>query len=166
MLRSLIYIAIFAAGAFIGGVFPSYSFQYQQMLYAQSNQVESDLAPFQEIANRYHKGSIETLIQYHLNSEDPTFHDEGIAIRMMVDSQMRLAEAEAAFGASFVDQLFYLYLKGDPELEQATWDTYTPAFVATEQALVFAATVGLLFIALFFLLSVLVRQFFRAAPGR
>ena len=80
--------------------------------------------------------------------------------------QQARTEAEAAFGASFVDQLFYLYLKGDPELEQATWDTYTPAFVATEQALVFAATVGLLFIALFFLLSVLVRQFFRAAPGR
>jgi hypothetical protein len=158
MLRSLIYIAVFAAGTFVGAIFPSYSFQYQQTLEAQLGQVSTDLALFQDIAERYHKGDLATLIQYHLNSEDPTFHDEGIAIQSMVSDQERLAEASVAFELSFFEQAFYLYRDGDPELERATWDSYTPAFVATEQALIFAVSIGLLFSGVLYLTLVIVRR--------
>ena len=157
MLRSLIYIAVFAAGTFVGGIFPSYSFQYQQTLDAQLHQVASDLALFQEIADRYHNGDLGALIRYHLDSEDPTFHDEGIAIGSMVDDRKRLAEASAAFELSFYEQVVYLYLNGDPELERATWDTYTPALVATEQALLFSVSIGLIFAVVYYFLSTLVR---------
>jgi hypothetical protein len=159
MLRSVIYIAVFAAGTFIGGIFPSYSFQYQHTLDAQLHQVAVDLALFQDIADRYHNGSLARLIQYHLDSEDPTFHDEGIAIQSMVTDQKRLAEASAAFELSFFAQALYLYQNGDPELETATWDTYTPALVATEQALIFALSIGLIFSVAFYLLSAFVRFF-------
>ena len=159
MLRSVIYIAVFAAGTFIGGIFPSYSFQYQHTLDAQLHQVGVDLALFQDIADRYHNGSLARLIQYHLDSEDPTFHDEGIAIQSMVTDQKRLTEASAAFELSFFAQALYLYQNGDPELEKATWDTYTPALVATEQALIFSLSIGLIFSVAFYLLSAFVRFF-------
>ncbi len=157
MLRSVIYIAVFAAGTFAGGIFPSYSFQYQHTLDAQLHQVAADLALFQDIADRYHEGSLAKLIQYHLDSEDPTFHDEGMAIQSMVADQMRLAEASVAFELSFFEQALYLYQNGDPELERSTWDNYTPALVATEQALIFALSIGLIFSVAFYLLSIIVR---------
>jgi hypothetical protein len=163
MLRSLIYIAVFAAGTFIGGIFPSYSVQYQQTLAAQLSQVSTDLALFQDIADRYHDGDMATLIRYHLNSEDPTFHDEGVAIQSMVVDQQQLAEASANFESSFFEQVMYLTLKGDPEVEQATWDSYTPVFVATEQALVFAVSIGLLFSVALYAIALMVRRFVRDA---
>jgi hypothetical protein len=159
MLRSLIYISVFTAGAFVGGIFPSYSFQYQQTLEARLSQVSTDLGLFQNIADRYHGGDLAALIAYHLDSEDPTFHDEGLAIQSMVSDQFRLAEASAAFEQSFFEQATYLYMNGDSQLEQATWEGYTPALVATEQAMIFSVSVGALFCAVLFIGSVLVRLF-------
>ena len=37
------------------------------------------------------KQSIDALIDHHLASTDPTFHDEGVAIGYMVDSRARLS---------------------------------------------------------------------------
>jgi hypothetical protein len=80
-----------------------------------------------------------------------------MAIQSMVADQTRLAEASAAFGLSFFEQALYLYQNGDPELERSTWDNYTPALVATEQALIFALSIGLIFSVAFYLLSIIVR---------
>lgn len=145
MLRSLIYIAVFVMGTLAGSIFPSFSLQYEQALYARYEQVSADLAPFQEIADRYHRGSLPALIEYHLNSEDPTFHDEGVAIQNMAQSRARLAESRDVFESSFFEQALYLYLEGDRELAEATWDSFTPALVTTRAAAAFAVSIGLIF---------------------
>ncbi len=144
MLRTLTFIAVFATGFIIGCVFPGFSAQYQQRLIAQFDQVAVDLQPFRDIADRYHGGSLDALIDYHLASDDPTFHDEGLAIRMMAQSQDRLAETRAAFESSFLEQAFYLYRYGDAEIARATWQSYTPSFIATRGAVLFALSIGLI----------------------
>jgi hypothetical protein len=161
MIRSLIYIVIFALGTLAGSLFPSFSIQYQNALHARYEQVFTDLAPFQEIADRYHGGSLAALIQYHLNSEDPTFHDEGVAIQSMALSRAQLAESGGAMEASFFDQALHFFIEGDPELVGATWDNFTPAFVTTRAALTFALSVGLILSVIFFLSSHMVRMWVR-----
>jgi hypothetical protein len=157
MMRTLIYIIVFAAGLVFGGIFPGYIAQYQQRLDAQYEQLTVDLQPFRQIADRYHAGSMALLIEYHLASEDPTFYDEGLAIQKMLTNETRLAESRAAFESSLFRQAVFLYLDRDAELAKATWDAYTPAFVTTRDALVFAGSVGLIFFMMFYLSLALIR---------
>ncbi len=145
MVRLLVYLAVFALGVVFGGAFPGYAIQYQQRLYGQFEQVSTDLAPFQEIADRYHHGSLQALVDYHLRSRDPTFHDEGVAIQAMLLNQQRLAEATTALAASPLEQAAYLYRHLDPELARSTWEAYTPMLITTSEALVFAVSVGIAF---------------------
>ena len=143
MLRSLIFVLIFIAGAFAGGAFPAYFMQYELRVNGQLDQVTMDLAPFQQIADRYHNGSLEALVRHHLASTDPTFHDEGIAIRAMVGSQQALADTRAAFDTPVYRQALYLFSSADTELAQKTWRSYTPTLVTTPDAVIFALSVGL-----------------------
>ena len=144
MIRGLIYIMVFGIGFFAGGLFPSFSSQYHQRLQAQYDQVNIDLAPFQEIANRFHNGSMDALVQHHLNSTDPTFHAEGEAIQMMIDSQLRLAESQALADAPYVDQVRYFYTNADPAILRATWESFTPALITSENAVTFSLTIATL----------------------
>ena len=147
MLRAFLYLTLFATGFLLGGVFPSYSVQYKQRVLAQYEQVDTDLAPFQEIADRYHKGSMAELIAHHLRSDDPTFYDEGLAIEKMVDSHRALGRTVAALEGPAFDQMVYLIKRGDVDVARATWEAYTPTLVTTEQALLFAVMAGLSFCA-------------------
>jgi len=164
MIRSFVYIIVFGLGVLIGGAFPGFAIQYQQRLHAQFEQVTIDLKPFQEIADRYHDGSLQALVVHHLQSRDPTFHDEGVAIQAMLMNQERLAQATSAFATSPLEQAYYLYTHIDYDLARTTWDAYTPMIVTTPGALTFAISVGALFCAATFLSWRLVRAA-RRPPG-
>ena len=143
MLRSLIYVVIFVAGTFAGGAFPAYFMQYQHRVNSQFDQVTMDLATFQLIADDYHEGSLDALVRHHLASADPTFHDEGLAIRAMVRAQQTLVETRTSFDEPVYRQAWYLFANADTELARTTWRAYTPALVTTTDAVIFALSVGL-----------------------
>jgi len=149
MIRSIIFITVFVSGFFAGGLFPSFSTQYHLRLQAQYDQVSIDLAPFEEIARQYHGGSLDALVQHHLDSTDPTFHAEGEAIQLMINSQAQLAESKAAAEAPYVDQLIYFYRHADETIAQTTMASFTPTLVTTENAITFALTTGTITILLF-----------------
>ncbi|MDH3637475.1 MAG: DUF2937 family protein [Gammaproteobacteria bacterium] len=158
MIRFVVYSVVFGLGVLIGGGFPGYTIQYQQRLYAQFDQVTTDLKPFREIADRYHDGSLQALVNHHLKSRDPTFHDEGIAIQAMLLNQERLAQATSALASSPLEQVYYLYNNIDYDLAKTTWEAYTPMVVTTPEALTFAVSVGLILCAATFLLWRLARS--------
>jgi hypothetical protein len=142
MIRGILYIVIFTAGVAAGGLFPSFSTQYHQRLQAQHEQVNLDLAPFQSIADRYHSGDLDALIQHHLNSTDPTFHAEGEAIRLMIDSRELLAESQSASQASYTNQAFWLYQHRNESVVRATWESFQPTVIATSNAITFSLAAG------------------------
>jgi hypothetical protein len=144
MIRNLVYLLLFATGFMVGGLFPSYSVQYQQRVQAQYDQISIDLAPFQEIANKRHNGSMAALIQHHLNSSDPTFHDEGLAIGKMVDNYALLQASVAASKLPLAEQLLFLARQGDKEIATATWQNFSPALITTQRAILFALASGLI----------------------
>jgi hypothetical protein len=161
MLRLISYFMIFVLGALLGSAFPSYSSQYQQRLTAQLNQVRVDLAPFQEIANEFHRGSLPDLIEHHLKSDDSTFHAEGLAIQMMLESEYDLEMAHVALNAPPLYQARFFLENIDYELARSTWQGYTPSIVTTPDALKFSMAVGVGLSLLSYLLWASIRFFAR-----
>ncbi len=148
-IRGLLDRMVLLLAVVAGGCVPSFVNQYHQRVGGRLDQVILDLAPFQQIADRYHGGSMEALVQHHLRSTDPTFHAEGLAIQAMVNSAARLQEVLLALNTDMVHQLAYLAVAYDPDILHATLKVYEPAFVLTMDSLLIAGSVGLLIWLLF-----------------
>ena len=152
LLGGLLDRVVLVAGTVAGGCLPGFAVQYRQRVGGRLDQVAIDLQPFREIADRFHGGSLDALIQHHLRSADNTFHAEGQAIQAMVDSETRLRAMFEALQGSVFDQLVYLAAHGDRGIARATWDSFVPAFNLEASSIVVAVTVGvalwLLFIGL------------------
>jgi sensor c-di-GMP phosphodiesterase-like protein len=144
VLRTVLDRAVLVAAVLCAGMAPSFMAQYRQRVGGHLAQALQDLAPFQQIANLRHRGSLEALVQHHLQSSDPTFQAEGAAIRAMMESVQRLKEAVEGLSGTLAHQLLYLLQHPDPDLARATWAIYQPSFAMSMEGLVFALSAGLL----------------------
>jgi type II secretory pathway pseudopilin PulG len=150
-IRGFLDRIILVVGIIAAGCIPGFIAQYRQRLGGRLDQVMQDIAPFQEIANQLHHGSLQELIQHHLSSVDRTFHDEGAALQAMIDSAARLRAAYQALNTDLLHQLLYLASGGsDIQIVHSTWQVFVPAFALTMESVVFAACIGVA-IWLFFL---------------
>ncbi len=142
IIRGILDRVILVVGVVAAGCIPSFIAQYRQRVGGRLDQVLQDIAPFQEIANQFHHGSLRELIQHHLISVDPTFHDEGAALQAMVDSAEQLRQALQALNTDLYHQMVYLLTKPDPLIARATWEIFSPSFNLTVESVVFALVVG------------------------
>jgi Protein of unknown function (DUF2937) len=142
-LRGILDRIILVVSVIAAGCIPSFIAQYRQRLGGRLDQVLHDLAPFQEIANRYHGGSLQALIKHHLDSTDNTFHAEGAAIQAMVDSAASLRAGFEALNTDLLHQLTYLGAQLDPGIARATWEVYAPSFTLTAESVAFSAILGI-----------------------
>ncbi len=167
--RLLVVCAVVA-----GGLIPGFIAQYRQRLGGRLDQARLDLEPWQRLADQFHHGDIQGLIQYHLDSADPKFHAEGAVIRSLVEAVHRLQAAVDALHGSLFKQVAYLSLHADPRLARATFDDWVPTFAFSAEgivfALVFAAAIWLLFHAAWRLAALAGERFARrrypAGPAR
>lgn len=141
--RGILDRIVLVAGIVAAGCVPSFIAQYRQRVGGQLDQVLRDIAPFQEIANQFHHGSLEELVRYHLASPDATFHSEGAAIQGMINSAEQLRRVLEALNTDLFHQLVYLLGKIDPLTARATWDVFSPSFDLTAQSIIFAFIVGM-----------------------
>jgi hypothetical protein len=158
--RGILDRIVLVAGIVAAGCVPSFIAQYRQRVGGQLDQVLRDIAPFQEIANQFHHGSLEELVRYHLASPDATFHSEGAAIQGMINSAEQLRRVLEALNTDLFHQLVYLLGKIDPLTARATWDVFSPSFDLTAQSIIFAFIVGiaiwLAFFAVWYIFSSLI----------
>lgn len=141
--RGILDRIILVAGIVASGCVPGFIAQYRQRVGGQLDQVLRDIAPFQEIANQFHHGSLEELVRYHLASPDATFRSEGAAIQGMINSAEQLRRVLDALNTDLFHQLVYLLGKIDPLTARATWDVFSPSFDLTAQSIIFAFVVGM-----------------------
>ena len=153
---------VLVVGVVIGGAIPSFVAQYRQRIGGALDQVLRDLAPFQEIANQLYNGSMQALIQHHLNSRDTTFQREGAAITAMIESTQQLRDAAQALNTDLLHQLFYLLTRAEVPMLSATWAIFKPSFGLSVDSLILAGAVGvtiwLIFIGLWWALAALLRK--------
>ena len=143
LLSGLLDRILLVVGVVAGGCIPSFVLQYRQRVGGRLDQVSKDLAPFQEIANQQHDGSLSALVRHHMASTDQTFVGEGMAIQKMIDALASLREAVAALNGDMFQQFVYLMRHGDLDIARATWSTFSPTFVLTAESMMIAAAVGL-----------------------
>jgi len=165
-MRGILDRIILITGIVAAGCVPSFIAQYRQRVGGRLDQVLQDLAPFQQIANQFHHGSLEELIQYHLASPDSTFHREGAAIQTMLNSADQLQRAFEALNTDLFHQLTYLLIKIDPVIARTTWDSFSPAFNLTTENIVFAFIVGALIWLAFFAVWYIIARLARILAAR
>jgi hypothetical protein len=144
IIRGILDRIILLAAIMLAACIPSFIAQYRQRLGGRLDQVRSDLAPFQAIADHNFGGSLPKLIEHHIASQDATFHQEGVAVQAMVDAAARLQEATQALNTDLIHQCLYLVSRSDSGLVQSTWSVYQPGFTLTLQGAVFALVLGLM----------------------
>ena len=149
VVRGFLDRLVLLAAVLVSACIPSFIAQYRQRLGGQLDQVRSDLAPFQAIADRNFGGSLPRMIDYHLASQDTTFHREGAALQSMVDAAARLHGALQALNTDLVHQCLYLVRHPDYNLIRMTWSAYQPGFALTLEGALFALVLGLLIWLLF-----------------
>lgn len=158
-LRGLLDRALLVIGVVAGGMVPSFLAQYRQRVGGALGQALKDLAPFQQIADRFHGGSLERLIAHHHASTDATFHAEGAAIRAIADSVSSLQATLTALDTHVFAQLLHVLRAPDVPMLQATWAAFRPAFSFDVDSLAMAAAFGvslwLTFLAAWWLLAAL-----------
>ena len=142
IVRGILDRLVLLAAVLSAACIPSFITQYRQRLGGRLDQVRSDLAPFQAIANHDFGGSLAKLIDYHLASQDATFHREGTALQSMVDAAARLRGALQALNADLVHQCLYLLRHPNYDLLRSTWSAYQPGFTLTVQGVLFALVLG------------------------
>jgi hypothetical protein len=134
--------AVLLVGTTLGACVPGFVVQYRQRVGGRLDQVELDLAPFREIARQQHGGSLDALIQHHLQSSDATFHAEGRAVQAMVDSEASLRGMMEALQGSVLHQLTWLIPHYDRGIAQATWQSYVPAINLETSSIIVSLLIG------------------------
>lgn len=149
IVRGILDRLVLLGAVLLAACIPSFIAQYRQRLGGRLDQVRSDLAPFQAIANHDFGGSLAKLIDYHLSSQDTTFHQEGAALQSMLDAAARLRAAVQALNADLIHQCVYLLRHPDYDLLRSTWSAYQPGFTLTVQGALFALVLGVILWSLF-----------------
>ena len=142
LVRGVLDRLVLIGGVLAGGCVPGFVAQYQQRVGGRLDQVKLDLAPFQEIARRYHGGDLHKLVEHHLASPDQSFHAEGQAVQNMMDSLARLQGMMEGLSGSIWHQLGYLAGHFDHEIGAATWHSFVPSFNLDVASLAVAAALG------------------------
>jgi len=170
IVRAFLDRIILLVGVVAAGCVPSFIVQYRQRLDGRLEQVLMDLAPFQAIADHEYQGNLQQLVEHHLQSTDPTFHQEGTAIQAMVHSADQLREMVAGLNTDVAHQFAYLLGHSDHALLLTTWSDYRPGFSLEIQGVLFAVAVGVtlwgLFLVLWFALAWLLGSIAGVEPSR
>lgn len=143
ILRGVFDRFILLASFLAAGCLPAFITQYRQRLGGALDQVTKDLAPFHEIARKFHGGQIEKLVDHHLYHSDPTFQAEGFAMQSMLRALERLRAAVEAFNTDLMHQMIAFLKHRDPQIVKATWGIYEPAFSFSAEGMLFAGGVAL-----------------------
>ena len=166
-IRGMLDRIVLVTGCVLAGCVPSFISQYRQRLGGQLDQVLADISAFQQIADKYHQGSLQELIQHHLNSNDATFFEEGTAVQKMLSTAEQLRQAAHALNADLYHQVAYLLTGGlDQNIAKAAWITYTPSFVLSNEGIIFSLVAGILIWLVFLLFWRITGAFINLITGR
>ena len=142
-------IVIACISILLGIQIPSFVDQYEKRLDAHFIEVKNNLRGFQEIADRYHGGSLEALIKKHEQSEDKTFNAEGKPIRNMYERYVRFKDEKTALETHLAGKVAYIVAHKDQEILDETRTSYSYTIPLNKSAVysgfVSAAAVVLVF---------------------
>lgn len=135
--RFVLVAATIAAGGMSG--FPGHVLQ---RMAGRLDQINEDIHRFQQIADRHHEGSLQSLVAHNLASADPSVQEQGEAIGRMLADQALLDEIHAALAAGTWEQGLVMFSRVDSADLFAALEHYQPSLVFSVEGLVFAGLLG------------------------
>ncbi len=154
----MLLILVFASGLLFGVQAPGFVDQYEKRVNAHYLEVNENFKGFQDIANRFHGGNIESLIKKHEGSGDSTFNAEAEPLRRIFERKIRFERELQAMQTSLVGKVKHIAIAGDRETVQETWNNYSVNFPLNTPAILFGLTVALISTIAFQMLIVLFRK--------
>jgi hypothetical protein len=161
ILYRYLMIIVACISLLVGLQVPNFVDQYQKRVDAHLREVNINLQPYQEIADKYFNGDLNKLIALHRNSEVKPFQEEGLAIAKMVARKLRFEADMAALQTSLPLKALHVLLHGDKEMRDEAMEQYSYAVPLNQDALVFGACAALAVLLLVELLLALARLAFR-----
>jgi hypothetical protein len=157
-------LASAAAALLVGIQVPNFVDQYAKRLDAHFIEVQTNLKPFQDIADQFHAGSIEALIRKHEQSDDLTFRAEGAAIEKMYRRFQHFVLEKREMEAPLPQQVAFIVMRADPDLVEETRTSYSFGLLLDRTAVLVGLVCMLTVAILLELFAWLVRALTRPAP--
>ena len=135
---------VFALGLLIGLQLPHFLQQYEHRLDAHFLEAQSQLQQYQDLADLYFLGNLNSLIAKHRQSDDLVFSQEATIIE---DTANRFAMFEAkkqALKGGLVSRLFYLIGEFNTPLFIETQHNYKAEIVLNRDAIIIGLISGLM----------------------
>ena len=161
----LLFIAIAAGTLLVGIQLPNFVDQYEKRLDAHFIEVQTNLKPFQDIANQFHNGSMEELILKHKRSDDVTFNAEGDAIDQMYRRFQRFANERDQLNTALPQQLVFIATRADRGLVDETRRNYSFGLLLNTEAVITGFVLMLLVIVVLELVAALFRSLMKPSRG-
>lgn len=126
---------------------PNFIEQYEKRIDAHYREVVENLRGFQEVADRFHGGSLAALIAKHRSSPDSTFKGEAEPIERMAARKERFGKEREALRSSYPLKVAHTLVRGDREILDETYAGYSRTFSLNKQALLsgLAAAIAICF---------------------
>lgn len=160
----LLMLAVAAGALLIGIQIPNFVDQYAKRLDAHYLEVQTNLKPFQDIANQFHGGSLDALIRQHRQSDDLTFRAEGSAIEKMVHRLQRFEREKREMQAALPQQVAFIVARADPDLVEETRQNYTFGLMLDHTAVLAGLACMLVAVVVLEVFAWLVRTLTRPTP--
>jgi hypothetical protein len=121
---------------------PSLADQYEKRVDAHLREVTINFRPFQEIADKYFNGSIEKLIEFHHQSGQKPFQEEGAAVEKMYQRKLRFEAEMSALKTSLPYRIVHILFNSDQEMMGETLSQYSYTVPLNQDALVVGAAIA------------------------
>jgi len=160
-LHYILLVILFVAGFLFGVQIPNFIDQYEKRIDAHFLEASESFKGFQEIADRFHSGSMEALIEKHEASGDSTFNAEAQPLRKIFERKIRFEREHQALQASLLGKVRHVVMAGDQEIIQETWHSYSVNLPLNTTSILSGLSIALVLIVLLELIIVLGKRIFR-----
>jgi len=164
--RHYITMIVFAIGLLVGIQLPNFVDQYEKRVDAHFVEANEDLSGFQKIADLFHHGDIEELIDKHEQSRDPTFRAEALPIKNIYQRKIRFEREIKALHTSFVGKVAHILTAGDMTIINETYNNYSANLPLNTNAIASGLALAVMICLIFEFTVAAIRALIRAGGRR
>ncbi len=135
-------IVVACIALLVGLQLPNLADQYEKRVDAHLREVTINFQPYQKIADKYFSGSIEKLIEFHRQSGQKPFQEEGAAVEKMYQRKLRFEAEMSALKTSLPYRIVHILFNGDQEIRSETLAQYSYTVPLNQDALVVGAVIA------------------------
>ena len=153
-----ITMLLFTVMFLVGLQVPAFMDQYTKRVDAQVIEVARLLRQYQQIADKYHNGSMSELIALHEKSQNQTFNDESVVITQHVEREQYLSSHLEHLNHNVFRGASTILFQVDEDIYTRTIEQYTMSIQFTKLSLIFAAFMAVFSCALYELILFIMKK--------